>query len=99
LRKSYKFKAKIWVYGGAGAWHFVTLPEKTSDEINFLFYEVKRGWNSHPVKVKIKESEWKTSIFFSKELRSFIMPIKADIRKKQNIQENDKIEISFEIGS
>ena len=33
LRPVYKMQAKVWLYPGPAGWHFVTLPQKQSDEI------------------------------------------------------------------
>lgn len=83
--KTYNFKAKLWEWSGKGAWHFVTVPIEISEELNFIYSDRKRGWGSLPVQVTIGSSTWKTSIFPDKKSGLFLLPIKASIRKLENL--------------
>lgn len=93
----FHFSAKVWIYKGKGAWHFVTLPQKIAREINLLFGELKRGWGSLPVRVTVGEASWQTSIFTESKVQSFLLPLKADIRKKESIHVDQTIDIELEI--
>ena len=97
IKNTYEFKSKVLVFPGTGAWHFVRVPEETSNEINFFFAENKRGWGSLPVKVTVVESEWDTSIFFDKKSKTFMLPLKAKIRKEESIKEGDNIEVTLKV--
>jgi len=44
---------------------------------------MKRGFGSVRVNVTIGGSTWKTSLFPSKELGHYVLPIKASIRKAE----------------
>lgn len=81
----YKFKAKVWLYPGDTPWHFITVPPEESDDIDKNFHFVKRGWGSIRVTVTIGTSTWDTSIFPSKESGGYLLPLKASIRKAENI--------------
>lgn len=37
IERNYKIKADVWLYPGAAAWHFVTLPKTESNEIKTIF--------------------------------------------------------------
>ena len=90
--QNYEFDAKIWLWvtqSGKGAWHFVTLPEDISDEISFFMKQKIRAFGSLRVSVKIGETQWQTSLFKDKKKNAFLLPIKADIRKKEKIGVND----------
>lgn len=97
VEKTYKVSAVVWLYPGMAGWHFVTLPKKTKENIDFFFSHVKRGWGSLPVLVTLGKTTWKTSIFPDKESGSYILPLKAEIRKKEAINEGDDIKFSLKI--
>ncbi len=91
-------QAKVWLYPGQSAnWHFVTLPKKQSDQIKERFADFKRGWGSLPVTVTIGKTVWKTSIFPDKKAGAYILPLKSDVRKKENIQTGDIIRLTVEV--
>lgn len=99
MTKEFSFKAKVWVYPGPAAWYFVTVPKKDKEQIDFFFAHVKRGWGSLPVLVTVGETTWKTSIFPDSKIGSYILPLKAEIRKKEFVKENDSIKLSLEIDA
>jgi hypothetical protein len=94
----YSFKGKVWLYsGGASSWHFITLPKTLSREIDSRFFGLKKGFGSLPVKVTLGSTEWETSIFPDKKNGSFILPLKAEIRKKEKFGEGSSISLLIEI--
>ena len=93
----YKIKAKIWLYPGVASWYLVSLPKTISKEITELFGFMKRGWGSLRVKVKLNNTNWETSIFPNKKTQTYFLPIKKDIRKKENLKNNDMITFFLEI--
>ena len=100
MKNVFNFKTKVIIYGfdgKAGAWHFATVPENIADEINFFFADQKRGWGSLPVEVTIGESTWNTSIFPDKRTKSFMLPLKASVRKQEQIDAGDSIEVELKI--
>jgi len=90
-------RAKVWLYPGAGGWHFVTLPEKDSAAIKKAFGMTQRGWGSLPVIATVGNTSWKTSIFPDKKIGAYVLPLKAEVRKKENIQLERVIPFSVEI--
>lgn len=59
----------------------------------------KRGWGSIPVNVTLNKTTWKTSIFSSKKMSAYILPLKAEVRKKEKIDVGNVISITIEIIS
>jgi len=49
----YNFHAKVWLYPGLAAWHFVTVPKKDSGMIKKLFGDIAAGFGSLPVTATI----------------------------------------------
>ena len=94
----YRMRAKVWLYPSMAGWHFVTLPKKRADEITERFGERKRGWGSLRVSVTIGKTTWRTSIFPDKESGSYVLPLKAEVRKAERIGEGDTVTFSLEFG-
>lgn len=56
-----------------------------------------RGWGSLPVVVTLGKTSWKTSIFPDKREGAYLLPLKADVRKKEGIFKGDIITFYIEI--
>jgi hypothetical protein len=93
--RRFSFNAKVWQYEGMGGWYFVTLPEDESDIVKDLYGQSKRGFGSIRVEVTIGTSRWKTSIFPDMKRGAYILPLKADIRKREHIKINQKVKITI----
>ncbi len=93
----FEFTSKIWVYPGMAAWRFVSLPKDMSKKIKTLFGSVGRGFGSLRVEVVIGKSQWKTSIFPDKKSSTYLLPLKAEVRKKENIQDNQKVKVLLKL--
>ncbi len=91
-KRVYRVRGRVWLWsGGQGSWHFVTIPAARSREIEGRHGGIGRGWGSIPVTVTLGKSTWKTSIFPYSKVKAFILPLKADIRKKETIRSKDLI--------
>ncbi len=97
MSHQYKFQAKVWLYQGMAAWHFVTLPKELSAELKENFGDIARGWGSLPVDVKLGNTNWKTSIFPDKKIGAYILPLKLEVRKKEQVKEGDEITLILKI--
>lgn len=93
----FTFKAKVWLYPGMAAWHFLTLPKKESARIKKTFEGLERGFGSFRVKVIIGTTSWNTSIFPDKKAGAYLLPLKAHVRKKENIRVGQSVEFTVEI--
>lgn len=93
----YKLKSKVWVYQGPAAWHFITLNKKTSSDIRNTFGDAARGFGSLPVRVTIGTTKWNTSIFPDSESGCYMLPLKKQARKEQDIHEGDTISYQIEV--
>ena len=89
------FNGKIWFWKGPAPWYFVTVPAEQSRNLQAILRFVTYGWGMIPVDVRIGKTEWKTSLF-PKDGR-YIVPIKASIRKAENLEEGDKVTIRLEV--
>lgn len=83
----FSFTAKLWLWTGKGAWHFITVPEEISGQIKMLTQ--RRGFGSVRVSASIDGTAWKTSVFPDAKSGCYFLPVKAEIRRKCNINEGD----------
>lgn len=81
----HEFKSKVRVYPGAAAWYFVTLPKTIAREIDFEHGHHKAGFGSLRVKVTIGSTSWQTSIFTDTKSNSYMLPLKAEVRKAKEV--------------
>jgi len=90
-----EFSGKIIFWKGPSPWFFVTVPAKQSRDIKAISNMVTYGWGVIPVHVRIGKTEYTTSLF-PKDGR-YLVPIKASIRKAENLDKGDKVNIQLEI--
>ena len=95
----FKFKAKVWLYPGAAAWHFVSVPKTESAKIKKMFLGLERGFGSFPVMVKLGQTTWKTSIFPQSKTGEYLLPLKASVRKKENILAGQTISFRLAVNA
>ena len=91
------FRTTVWLYHGPGAWHFVTLPVKHANAIKTLQHSVRRGWGSVRAQATIGRTTWKTSIFPDKKTNSYVLPVKSEVRMKENLEDGDAVRIMLHI--
>lgn len=96
-KPTFPFKADIWIYPGEAGWHFVTVPKTVSARIKKQFGDRARGWGSLPVRVTLGAYVWKTSIFPDAESGTYLLPLKADIRKRAKVYAADTVRLVIEL--
>ena len=105
-KKKYKTRGKVWLWPGqahstgsgqVGAWHFVHVDKKLSGELKEKHGKAKRGFGSIPVVATIGKTSWKTSIFPDKRSGTYLLPLKASVRRAEGIDADDTITFSLEI--
>jgi hypothetical protein len=95
--RKFEIRSEVWLYPGMAGWHFLSLPKKESGEIKEKFGKHKRGWGSIPVLVTINKTRWKTSIFPDKKSGSYLLPLRAEVRKKEGIFARDTVSFIVEL--
>ena len=91
----YEFTATAWQYVGQGGWYFVSLPADMSTEIRENLKWQEEGWGRLKAKAKTGNSEWQTAIWFDTKRMTYLLPLKAEVRKKENITANQQIRITI----
>lgn len=82
----YEFSAKAWQHSSPGGWYFVSLTTEMADEIRKNLKWQEEGWGRLKAIAKIGNSEWETAIWFDTKHNTYLLPLKAEIRKKEKIE-------------
>ncbi len=80
----------------AATWVFVSLPEDVSDAVDDAT-SMTGGFGSVKVNVQLGGSNWSTSLFPSKELATYVLPIKKAIRSKESVDSGDTASFTIEL--
>ena len=98
----YQCKGKVWLWNfEKGSWHFFTIDGENANQIyfanSFKTLGNRRGFGSIKVNVTIGDSVFTTSIFPNSKDKTYVLPIKAKIRKAENINAGDEISLWIEL--
>lgn len=91
----YNFTVQLWKYSQQGGWVFASLPISISKEIRENLKWQEEGWGRMKAIASIEGFEWNTAIWFDKKRNTYLLPIKADVRKKKNVRLEKPIDISI----
>ena len=89
------FSGKLFQWRGPAPFFFITISDEESGKIKAISHMVTYGWGVIPVTVRIGETEYKTSLF--PKDGKYLVPVKADIRKAEAIEEGDDVGIKVTI--
>lgn len=93
---TYRFMATLWEYNGPSSWHFITINDPYAEQIRKDYQWPRRGFGSIRVQVTIGKTTWKTSIFPEKK-KTYLLPIKKEVREKEGIYKGNTITLSLMI--
>lgn len=91
----YQFPTKMWRHNATGGWFFASVPKIISKEIREHFKWQEEGWGRLKASAQIEALKWETAIWFDTKKNTYLLPIKADIRKKLNLEINKDFEITI----
>lgn len=91
----YSFRTPVWKWQGDSGWHFATLPFEVTDEIEARTAHVRRGFGSVRVQATIGSTTWETSVFPDTKSESYVLPVKAPVRKAERIATGDEVVIEL----
>lgn len=87
----------MWKYDGPAGWYFVTLPKVLSAKIRKSHGTSEEGWGRLKAAAAIGKSKWKTAIWFDTKAGSYLLPVKADVRKSEAIVENSSVQVKIQL--
>ena len=90
------FTGEIWYWRGPAPHYFVTVPQEQSDDLKAIMKSVTYGWGMIPAKVQIGKTGWTTAM--SAKDGRYIVPIKAIVRKAENLEAGGVVAVRVEVG-
>ncbi len=99
--RQFDYSGPVWRWTSSkgdttAAWYFLTLDGTVANSIRAAAGP-RRGFGSIKVKATIGATEFATSIFPSKEVDGFMLPLKAAVRRAEGLNEGDVIAVSLSI--
>lgn len=99
MAKWYKVRSEVVLWPGAqGAWYFAYVDKKQSEIIRKHYTGPRRGFGAVRVRVKIGKTVWETSIFPDKRSGTYILPLKAKVRRAEGIRAGDTVTLTLNIA-
>ncbi|MBF0170159.1 MAG: DUF1905 domain-containing protein [Nitrospinae bacterium] len=93
-----RFEGELWRVEGPGGWRFITLPEDLSDIIRFRTVGAASAWGSLKVTATIGATRWSTSLFPDTRRKAYLLPVKADVRKREKLAEGAVVAVTLWLG-
>jgi hypothetical protein len=90
-----EFSGEVWSWRGPAPYHFVTVPEDDSAELQEMAAAVTYGWGMIPVSARIGETRWTTSLF--PKDGGYVVPLKDLVRKAERIDVGDQVTLHLTI--
>jgi hypothetical protein len=99
VKSTYTMTEKVVLYPGETAnWHFVGITKRCGQEIKETYGKSRRGFGAVAVEATIGKTTWKTSIFPDKYSGSYILPLKAKVRKLEDIEAGEMLTFTIKIA-
>ena len=89
----YEFTAKTWQHSLPNGWYFVSLPIAMAKEIREHLKWQEQGWGRLKAIAQIGTSKWETAIWFDTKKNTYLLPLKAEIRKKEKLEADKTIKV------
>jgi Domain of unknown function (DUF1905) len=90
-----RFSGEVWFWRGPAPWHFVTVPDEESAELEAAAMFVSYGWGMIPVTAQIGQTAWKTSLW-PKDGR-YIVPVKTWVREAEDLDVGDYVTVHLAV--
>lgn len=91
-----EFTGDVWYWRGPAPFHFVTVPTEESEHLQDISRDVTYGWGMIPVRARVGDTEWETSLF-PKDGR-YLVPMKAAVRRAEGIDQGDVVAVGLTVA-
>jgi hypothetical protein len=92
-----EFSGEIIYWRGPAPYHFVTVPEEPSAAIEHVSSMVTYGWGCIPVRARIGDTEFTTSLFPRGE--GYVVPIKVAVRRAEGLSLGDEVALQLHLDT
>jgi Domain of unknown function (DUF1905) len=90
-----EFSGEIWLWKGPSPWHFVTVPEEESGDLEAASSAVTYGWGMIPVRARIGRTAWTTSLYPKDGL--YLLPLKTRVRRAESLELGDTVTVRLSV--
>ena len=91
------FAAEVWQYDEPSGWHFLTLPADVAEAVRQETDGSRRGFGSVRVEASLGATTWRTSVFPDSRSGSFLLPVKADVRRREDVLAGDVVDVRLRL--
>jgi len=91
------FSGEVWFWRGPSPYHFVTVPEDESAELQEMSAAVTYGWGMIPVEVRIGSTRWTTSLW--PKDGGYVVPLKDAVRRAELIDVGDVVTVRLAVDA
>jgi hypothetical protein len=92
-----EFPGELYSWRGPSPYHFVKVPEEECVALREVSPIVSYGWGVIPVRVRIGESVFDTSLF--PKDGGYVVPIKDVVRNAEGLVLGDTVIVELTVGS
>ena len=89
------FEGELFEYSGKGSWHFVTLPADVGFAIRCSTKSRRSGWGMVAVTAEIRGVAFQSSLFPDRTSSSYLLPVKAAVRKAAGVRAGDRLAVTL----
>jgi hypothetical protein len=89
------FAGEVWSWRGPSPYHFVTVPEDASAQLDAVSASVTYGWGMVPVTAVIGATTWTTSLF--PKDGGYVLPVKDLVRRAEAIDVGDRVDVRLTV--
>ncbi|MDZ3831708.1 MAG: DUF1905 domain-containing protein [Sphingopyxis sp.] len=95
----------LWRWQSAtapAAWYFLTIEGEAADGIRLAamggqWLDRRRGFGSAKVRAVIGDTSWNTSVFPHRDSGGWLLPVKAAVRKAEELAESDMVTVTVSL--
>jgi hypothetical protein len=91
-----RIEGEIWYWHGPSPFHFVTVTEGASTELQAISPAVTYGWGMIPVTAEIGSTRWTTSLF--PKDGTYLVPVKSAVRRAEGLEIGDVVVVRLSVG-
>lgn len=92
----FRFTSSLWAHD-IGGWRFLTLPTTVTEGLRDEVPPTGPGFGSIRVTVTLGSSTWDTSVFPDKASGSFVLPVKKDVRRANQLLAGDAVDVALRV--
>ncbi len=103
---SWQVTAPVWIWRGnardgtptKASWYFLTIDGDVADAIRVAAAGRTGGFGSVRVAATIGATSWQTSLFTTKELGGYQLPLKATVRRAEGLEADVVASVTLALG-